>query len=193
VNETNLELREQLAEYAGLIQDTLVVLLKQRDADFLSELADLRQHNRELRTAITALREDQQFTREFVEQCLQAAVEQRDALLQEAVADLQEQQTLLQEVMRGLVQDHIAEWRGEVDDLRRRLDAAVANEAAQREATLTVLREQLLALREYQQDRDLRTEALLKEILARTGPGAGSQGTGLGRRLRDWYWSIRGR
>jgi hypothetical protein len=173
-----------------------VLLLKQQNTNLLTELADLRNHNRELRTAINCIREDQQFTRETVEQCLQAAIEQRDAMLQEAVADLQEQQAVLQESMRGLVEDHIGEWRGEVDDLRRRLDAAVANEAAQREAMLTVLREQLAVLREYQHDRDLRTEALLTELLARTGSATGSPsglGAGMGNRARDWYWRIRGR
>jgi hypothetical protein len=190
------QIRDQLAEHAGLIQDTLVLLLKQQNTNLLTELADLRNHNRELRTAINCIREDQQFTRETVEQCLQAAIEQRDAMLQEAVADLQEQQAVLQESMRGLVEDHIGEWRGEVDDLRRRLDAAVANEAAQREAMLTVLREQLAVLREYQHDRDLRTEALLTELLARTGSATGSPsglGAGMGNRARDWYWRIRGR
>jgi hypothetical protein len=186
------QIRDQLAEHAGLIQDTLVLLLKQQDTDLLTELADLRNHNRELRTAINCVREDLQFTRETVEQCLQSAIEQRDAMLQEAIVDLVEQQTLLQEAMRGLLEDHIGEWRSEVDDLRRRLDAAVANEAAQREATLTVLREQLLALREYQQDRDLRTEALLTELLARTGGTLGSP-SGIGRKAQDWYWRIRGR
>jgi hypothetical protein len=186
------QIRDQLAEHAGLIQDTLVLLRKQQDTDLLTELADLRNHNRELRTAINCVREDLQFTRETVEQCLQSAIEQRDAMLQEAVVDLVEQQTLLQEAMRGLLEDHIGEWRSEVDDLRRRLDAAVANEAAQREATLTVLREQLAVLREYQHDRDLRTEALLTELLARTGAATGGP-SGVGHKARDWYWRIRGR
>src|SRR5262249_27926983 len=105
------QIRDQLAEHAGLIQDTLVLLLKQQDQGvLLTELADLRNHNRELRTAINCVREDLQFTRETVEQCLQSAIEQRDAMLQEAVVDLVEQQTLLREAMRGLLEDHIGEW-----------------------------------------------------------------------------------
>jgi hypothetical protein len=189
-------LRDQLAEHAGLMQDTLQVLLEQRDTAFLAELASLREHNRDLQAALSANRADQQFSREMVEQCLQSAIAQRDRMLHAAVASLQEQQTAGQQSVEGMLQGHLDEWRKEVPELHRRLDEAIASETEQREAALAVQREQLTLLREYQHDRDLRTEALLKELVGRTASTSGSGAgwwSGICRAIHECYWRVRGR
>ena len=195
-------LRDQLADHAGLIQETLQVLLEQRDLALLTELASLREHSHDLHAALNAQRADQQFTRQMVEQCLQNAIAQRDAALRATVADLSAQQAAAQQALESVLQDHLAAWRGEVGELHRRLDEAVASETAHREAAVAalreqvaVLREELAVVREYQHDRDLRTEALLRELTAGAAFAAG--GAGWWARLRgavqECYWRIRGR
>jgi hypothetical protein len=191
-------LRWAMAEHEIALRDAIRDLLAEREDSLLRELADVREVNRELRAALTATRADREFTRQVIGEHLQTIVEQRDAALATAAQALQEQQATWQQAADARAEAHRAALRDVLGELGERVERLIANEAGQRAEVVGALREEVAALREYQHDRDLRTEATLHEMLALTRAAHGRRRfwpgwPRLGQLFGGWWLAARGR